>query len=63
MIDDDILEIKNQMLDTNRVILEIRDLLKDTVEGIKEWKEWDRKHHLEEIETKRMVTELIKKNG
>lgn len=47
--------VQNQLLqDQNR-------LLEKMMDGIREWKDWDKKHHLEEVETKKLIQTLLSK--
>lgn len=36
-------------------------ILDDIAKGVKEWKKWDKKHHLEEINTRKTIIGLLKK--
>jgi len=39
---------------------EVIKILQLQLDGVKEWKEWDKKHHLEELETKKILHKLSK---
>jgi len=52
----------------NLVYAILKDILKELQEMNKkldmvaEWKEWDKQHHLEEVETKRLMQLIVKTN-
>ena len=39
---------------------DIKEILQQQLDGVREWKGWDKKHHAEEIENRKLLTELIK---
>ena len=37
-------------------------LLRQMMLGIKQWKEWDKKHHLKEVRNEKLLKEILSKN-
>lgn len=53
------IEIEELMMKVHTDVSELNNLLKELINEVRIWKEWDKKHHLEEVRTKELFEKLI----